>query len=265
MGPPDPNSAAPEPSPSDPAEEVVPAHRGRRQGWRILAFSVAAGLAAGLLAWAIGETRVVNAGPVEKRVNFMGTGTMVTQITHEARLEGVRMTATKVNALAAGLTGLLLGLVGGAAVGSGRRAAQAGGVGLVVGGLAGAVVTWATMPLFEDWRAPDTAAMLPSLVMHGLFWLPTGVAGGLALGLGLRDRVGHAVAGGAMGTLLATVLYELVGALAFPLSGTGEPVSTTWSTRLMARLLVATFTALAAALVLSRRDPTAEAGAPAVT
>ena len=163
------------------------------------------------------------------------------------------------------MTGLLLGLVGGAAVGSGRRAAQAGGVGLVVGGLAGAVVTWATMPLFEDWRAPDTAAMLPSLVMHGLFWLPTGVAGGLALGLGLRDRVGRAVAGGAMGALLATVLYELVGALAFPLSGTGEPVSTTWSTRLLARLLVATFTAVAAALVLSRRDPTAEAGAPAVT
>ena len=35
--------------------------------------------------------------------------------------------------------------------------------------------------------------------------------------------------------------------------------------RLLARLLVATFTAVAAALVLSRRDPTAEAGAPAVT
>jgi hypothetical protein len=227
--------------------------------------SVVAGLAAGLLAWAIGEMRVVNAGPVEKQVNFMGTGFMVPQITHEARLEGVRMTATKADAIVAGLTGLLLGLVGGAAIGSGRRAALAGGVGLVVGGLAGAVVSWATMPLFEEWRAPDTGALLPSLVMHGLFWLPAGIAGGLALGLGLRDRVGLAVAGGVMGALLATVLYELVGALAFPLASTGDPVSTTWLTRLLARLLVASFTAMGAALVLSRPVPTAGAGAPAVT
>jgi hypothetical protein len=265
MGLPDPNSAAPEPSPSDQAKEVVPAHPGRRQGLRILAFSVVAGLAAGLLAWAIGETRVVNPGPVENQANFMGTGFMIPQITHEARLEGVRVNATRANAVVGGLTGLLLGLVGGAAIGPGRRAALAGGVGLVVGGLAGAVVTWTTMPLFEEWRAPDTAAVLPSLVMHGLFWLPAGVAGGLALGLGLRDRVGLAVAGGAMGALLATVLYEVVGALAFPLAGTGEPVSTTWLTRLLARLLVATFTAVAAALVLSPRVPKAEVGAPAMT
>jgi hypothetical protein len=263
MGLPDPNSAAPDLSPSGQAEEVVPAPRGRRQGAKILALSVVAGLAAGLLAWAIGETRVVNTGPVQKQVKVMAF--MATQITHEARLAGVRVDATKANAIVDGLTGLLLGLIGGAAVGSGRRAALAGGVGLVVGGLAGAVLTWATMPLFEEWRAPDTAAMLPSLVMHGLFWMPAGLAGGLALGLGLRDRIGLAVAGGVMGALLATLLYEVVGALAFPLASTGDPVSTTWLTRLLARLLVATFTAMAAALVLAPRVPTAEAGATAVT
>ncbi len=259
MGLPDPNSAASEPSPSGQTEEVVPAHRGRRQSGKILALSVVAGLAAGLLAWAIGETRVVNAGPVQKQVKVMAF--MTTQVTHEARLEGVRLDATKANAIVDGLTGLLLGLIGGVVVGSGRRAALAGGVRLVVGGLAGAVLTWATMPLFEEWRAPDTAAVLPSLVMHGLFWMPAGVAGGLALGLGLRDRIGLAVAGGVMGALLATLLYEVVGALVFPLASTGEPVSTTWLTRLLARLLLATFTAVAAALALAPRRPKAEVGA----
>ncbi len=224
-----------------------------------MALSAAAGLLAGILAWGAGETRAVNSGPVEEKVNFMGSGTMVPIISHEARLAGVRLTAIKAFGVLGGLTGLLLGLVGGASVGQGRRAALAGGVGLMAGILVGAGVPWATLSWFEQRRAGNTVDLLPSLLMHSACWIPIGAVGGLALGLGRRDRILSALVGGVLGALLATVVYDMIGAGFFSLSGTGEPLSLTPMTRLLGRVLVATFVAVGAALAFMSPAQTPEA------
>jgi len=66
-----------------------------------------------------------------------------------------------------------------------------------------------------------------------------------------RRRVG--VRAGNAGAALGTVLYELVGAAAFPLDRTVQPLALSWGARLLARLSVATCAAVGAALAVE--DP----------
>jgi hypothetical protein len=54
-----------------------------------------------------------------------------------------------------------------------------------------------------------------------------------------------------IGALLAamvagTLIYELIGGLLFPLADTGKPFSVTWETRLLAAMLIAIPSAVAA-------------------
>lgn len=257
----DPNSSAPEPAPAEVRPRESMPMMARRPGRRLRTLAVTAGLAAGVLTWAVGETGAVVARPVQRPVNFMGSGVLVPSTTPEARQEVVRQTSMRAFGLLGCLTGLLLGCAGGASAGSPRRAATAGGVAAVVGGLLGALVPWVTLPWFVRWRVAGGEALLPSLLMHATFWVPIGAAGGLALGLGDRNRAVDGAAGGALGAVLATLAYELLGALAFPLAKTGEPISATWPTRLLAYVLVTSLVATGAALLITRTDPTPKVGA----
>jgi hypothetical protein len=54
--------------------------------------------------------------------------------------------------------------------------------------------------------------------------------------------------GGLAGAVIGTIAYEAIGPALAPLAGTGDPISTTWPTRLLARLLVPVGTAMAIAL-----------------
>ena len=87
--------------------------------------------------------------------------------------------------------------------------------------------------------------------MHGAFWIPIGAAGGLALGLGRRDRIASALVGGAFGALVGTVAYEMIGGMVFPMAETGAPISLTGTTRLLGRLLVPTLAAVGAAMAIA--------------
>lgn len=256
MNPSDPISTPLEPTPPGGVEGASPPHGGRPSGWKPIASAALAGLMAGVLAWAAGETRAVDAGPAEKRSPFMGSETMMGQVTFESQQAAVRLTSTKAFGILGGLTGLLLGLAGGATAGSLRRAALAGGVGLVLGASVGAGVTWLTLPGFERGRAADTGDLLASLLMHGSFWIPIGAVGGLALGLGRRDRIALAMLGGAVGALVATVAYELIGGMIFPMAETGAPISLTGTTRLLGRLLVPILAAVGAAMAIAPHAPT---------
>ena len=78
--------------------------------------------------------------------------------------------------------------------------------------------------------------------------------------LDLAARAGGCVAQSAdcSARVLATMLYDLVGAFAFPLDKTSQPVSPTVVTRLFAQFAVAVFVAIGAAMVAaepSRRAP----------
>jgi hypothetical protein len=57
--------------------------------------------------------------------------------------------------------------------------------------------------------------------------------------------------GGILGAAIGSILYDVIGAIMFPLASTTDPWSATPETRLLARLAVALFTA-AGVLLLAR-------------
>ena len=106
------------------------------------------------------------------------------------------------------------------------------------------------------------------LLIHGGIWAACGLAGGLALAIGLgagRTRVINAAVGGLMGAVLGAALYELIGATAFPLDKTTSPLATTWIARLLARMLVATLSGLLAAVAINMQDGSPQQAANALT
>ena len=80
-------------------------------------------------------------------------------------------------------------------------------------------------------------------------------------GLGLCGRTGEtenshcALAAGFAGAVLGTIAFDLIGAAVFPLASTAEPISTTWPSRLLARMLVAVGTAAIIMVSLSSALP----------
>jgi hypothetical protein len=80
-----------------------------------------------------------------------------------------------------------------------------------------------------------------ALRTHGGIWVAIGAAAGLASGLGFGGgaRIPKAVLGGVLGAALATALYELGGAIAFPTAQTFRPMAMTAAPRLLANLSVA--------------------------
>jgi hypothetical protein len=89
-----------------------------------------------------------------------------------------------------------------------------------------------------------------ALIVHCGIWGVLGGAVGVAFGLGVGGwgRLPRVTVGGAGAALLATVIYEFVGAILFPLAMTEQPVSATRESRLLAQLLVALLVAAGAVL-----------------
>jgi len=68
------------------------------------------------------------------------------------------------------------------------------------------------------------------------------------------------VLGGLVGGLLGAVVYEMLGAFAFPMAATTKPISETWGTRLIARLSVAILAAVGDAWGVNESRPRDIAG-----
>lgn len=158
-------------------------------------------------------------------------------------------------ALQGGALGLALGLAGGLARGSIARGLGAGLVGALLAAAACASAVRVLMPLYERYAGTTDDEMVVPLLVHGGIWVAAGALGGLAFGLGLGGlrAVLRSLAGGLVGAALGTVAYELLGAIAFPMAHTGELLSTTWSSRLFARMIVAVLCGVGIALALA--DP----------
>ncbi|WP_210405691.1 hypothetical protein [Paludisphaera borealis] len=115
-------------------------------------------------------------------------------------------------------------------------------------------MAWPVLSLYLDAEDAGPGELLRSVLMHLGLWLPIGVAAGLALGLGEPRRIPAAVLGGLVGVALATIAYEILGSIVYPLAETGGPVALEWQPRLLATLLVAVGAAGgAAALVRSSK------------
>jgi hypothetical protein len=158
-----------------------------------------------------------------------------------------------------------LGAVGGFTSGSRRRTLVAAGVGLVVGGLAGALPPWLVIPLYNRAEELTPGELGRSLLMHWSLWSALGGAAGLALGMGLggSSRLLRTVLGGVIGVALGTLVFELIGGLLFPLAETGKPLAATWEARSLALFAISTFAALGAAVLATlERVPQPKKTAP---
>ncbi len=110
------------------------------------------------------------------------------------------------------------------------------------------------LPRYNAYRHahPDEALqdLVYPMLVHVVIWSSVGAAGGAAHGIGLGNRralVAIAL-GGLAGGALAAIVYEVVGAIALPQAQTARFVSTTASSRLLARLMVTTLAAVGVAL-----------------
>jgi hypothetical protein len=210
-----------------------------------------AGLLAGLLAFGVGEAvyKLIPASLVTQHA------LQLVRVTPTVATENVA--AARNGAVAFGVLGLFLGgclgLAGGLARRSSRSAVTAGGLGSVLGFAAGAGASLALLPvcLVSRIRYPDSDLVI-TFLMHGAIWGLFGALAGLAfaVGLGERNLWVRALAAGLLGALIGTVAFELIGVFAFPVGKTDDPISRTWVTRLLARLLVTVATAAALSLVL---------------
>jgi hypothetical protein len=238
--------------PDTPGPDNVAEVRPAPSSGGVLGWAVAAGLLAGVVAAVIGEREFARFIPPTHKATMMGLTYDTTDDRTVALTQG--RNATVGAAILGGLLGLGLGLAGGRAGRSTNRHATLGAaVGLVGGAAAGAAASQALLPIYyhlldikQEQYAGDL--LLPCLVQAGIA-SAMGAAGGLALGIGLGDRrrVLGAVAGGAVGGALGAVVFQLVGALAFPTSHTHEPLASEWMPRVLAVLVPALAIAIMAA------------------
>ncbi len=228
-------------------------------GVLLCSLALGAGLLAGLGSWLIGEATVDAFKPPMAQFEMMGQTLFKAQF--EDQLSADAKNATLAFAVLGGTLGLALGIAGGLARKSGRAGFRAGVFGLVLGGLVGSGISLALLPIYHHAlaRSPEEMShdiILPLLV-HGGIWSACGLAGGVAFGIGLgagRGRVFNAALGGLIGAALGAALYEIVGVAMFPASKTTSPISLTWNTRLLARMLVASLSGLLAAAVVNMPD-----------
>jgi hypothetical protein len=210
-----------------------------RPGLRSWVLVLAAGLAAGLIAWAVAEAALVPE---------IGIGTRGSRAARRLPADvGLRNGMVSFGALGA-VMGLSLGLAGGLIRRSVRAEVLAAVTGLVLGGAVGAGAARLLVPVYyENMRSNN---LIFPLIVHGGTWAALGAAAGLAFGWGLGGwrTVVRSALGAAGAALLATIIYDFAGAALFPLAMTDRPISLTWESRLLARLLVAVLAAAGALL-----------------
>ena len=211
----------------------------------------AAGLLAGLIAFGLGELIYGRFAP--ELVGQSVGGNQVMRPTMETKAASdARNSATAFGILGA-VIGLFLGLAGGLERRSIGSAAKAGCVGLVLGVTVGAVLPLVlVVPYLRMLNRRTADDLLLSLGLHAMLWGPLGAVGGLAFGIG-RGRSGQTLrlmVGGLMGAIVGTIAYDAIGGAVAPLAGTADAISSTWPTRLLARLLVAISAAVAIDLTI---------------
>jgi hypothetical protein len=230
---------------------------------RLVTMAIVAGLAAGVVSWLIGESVVTVVRPPYQVQNIMGQ--TILKATFKDQSAADLKNATLAFALLGGVLGAALGIAGGLVRRSARAGTVSSVVGLLLGGMMGAAASLAFLPVYYSAleRAQEELSRdltLP-LFVHGGIWAACGLAGGVMFGIGLGagwTRTINAAIGGLVGAVLGAVLYEMIGAIAFAGDKTTIPLATTWKARLLARLLVATLSAMLAAVVINMgtRRPT---------
>ena len=215
---------------------------------RVWALAITAGLIAGFGSWLIGEALPGRFRPVEASTGARASAEEKARGVVEATASESTVASLAFGSMGAVL-GLTLGLAGGSVRGSARAALIAAVVGAILGGTAGAGMSRVLLPIYFRHLDPDHGDLTLAILILGGIWPIIGATGGAAFGIGL-GQPGHvlrALLGGLLGALAGLLVYEIVGALAFPLDKTSNVLSATWGTRLFARLAVTSLASAGAA------------------
>lgn len=235
--------------------DSIPPRRGGPPPRRLWLWAVPAALAAGVVAWAVGETRPFLVEPEKVPMVTMGQHHMGTSA--RTVLAAVVATSARLQGAFGAALGLALGAAGGLARRSPGRAASAALLGGACGAAAGFAASYAAIPLYERSRGVISDDIILSILMHGAIAVAVGGSAALALGTGACSgprQIGRCVLGGVTGALLGTAVFDFIGAAYFANDATGEPVSKTALTRLLSRLLVAGFVGMAASTAVADRS-----------
>ena len=234
-------------TPPDAADVPAPTKPPRRLLLGI-ALTVASAVV-GVVASFLGETPAISVKPEQVMIVTMGNRhPATTPRTVEAA--GVS-SAARMQAL----LGLSLGLVTGIAVaiafGNPRRLAPAAITGLFTGAAVGFGVARLVVPLFYRHRLSFDLDLIPSILLHGGLAASIGLTSGLAAAIGAEFRgrkLLESLFVTAAAAFLGGTVYVILGAALYANDDTGEPVSLTFTTRLLSHVLVAVFIALGTAI-----------------
>lgn len=206
------------------------------------AWTLGAGLLAGLVSWAAGEPLCAVVQP-PMRVS-RDNGMVRVFVTPQDMAAADTRNAALSFAVLGGVLATSLGAAGGLSRKNGRAAATAAFLGLVAGAAASAGIAFLILPPYYAYqmRTPDQdlRGLLGPLMVHIGLWAPAGAAGGWAFARGLAPRGGRrAIAlGGLLGATAGALVFEFVAALAFPLDETTRAISEMCGARLLARFAV---------------------------
>ncbi|WP_435011886.1 hypothetical protein P12x_005982 (plasmid) [Tundrisphaera lichenicola] len=232
---------------------------GTASAHRLWVAALLGGLLASPLTWVTGEASVDQfrakevRDPLSETVDMAGINRVI--VKNAALTHGVQ----------GAILGLILGLAGGLTVRPVRMARLAGLSGLLLGGALGAAGSFGLFTAFQVLTDANSQDIIPSLVAHSGVAALIGAAAGLAFGMGSggRDLAVRAAIGGLIGAALGACLYEIVGAILFPVGKTGDPLAASGSARLLWHGLVDLLAGLGAAAVANSSPPsTGEASSP---
>jgi hypothetical protein len=238
-----------EPAPTDHpvARAASPSTHANGVRWGIWQGAIVAAAAAAIVAWLLGELGVAKAVAANEAVPTMGVTIMAptAATTQAADLKN----CIRLFGVFGALLGISLGMAGGRLRGNARTTWWAASVGLIGGGVSGAVVPMFVVPAFHRWQSAGAEDLTYSMAMHaGLLILPGVIAGlALAIGLGNKKRLIHAALGAALGAVIGAVVYDLAGGYAFPFANTGDPLATMSVARLVELIVPAIAIAVGAA------------------
>ncbi len=232
---------------------VQPSDRGHSaqgrgsQPARLWGLAMAAAMLSGLATWGIGERTVTFFAPRPQLVTVRGQPMNRPSFKDRVAAE-LNNAALTFGVFGAGL-GLAMGVAGGLWKRAPRATLSAALSGLILGGLAGGGASLAVLPFY--YHELDVAQealshdLLLPLLMHAGIWSTVGATAGIAFGIGIESKhqLASVVFAGLLGGLLGAVIYETVGALAFPTGRTTEPLAGDWAPRLIGGLSVSILSA----------------------